>query len=253
MGGALARACAKVVDGKQIALCDSLEEKAITLAKVCGAVVTSAEELVENAKIVVLGVKPQNAMQTLAPLKERLEKNKPILVSMMAGIPISTVRAFAGVDLPVIRIMPNLPALLGEGVILYATDGVDLRGENEFLRLFDKAGLVDKLPENLIDSATALSGSGPAYVYAFAESLIEQTVALGIPKEKAELYAYQTIIGAGKMMAEFGNPTALKNAVCSPGGTTLAGLDAMDKNGFSTAVKSGVESAYKRALELKKS
>lgn len=252
MGGALVKAVSKTIDGKQIALCDALPEKAEALAKACGATALPAKELVENTKIVVLGVKPQNAKQTLAPLKESLQKNQPLLISMMAGTPINAVREFAGVDLPVIRIMPNLPAMLGEGMILYATDGVDLRGENEFLRLFDKAGVLDKLPEELIDCATALSGSGPAYVYAFTEALIEQTVALGIPKEKAELYAYQTVIGAGKMMAEFGDPASLRKAVCSPGGTTLAGLDAMEKNGFSSAVKAGVENAYKRALELKK-
>ena len=253
MGGALARAVAKADEKKTIALCDAFEEKAVALAKQTDGVVVSATELVQNSKFIVLGVKPQAIADTLLPLQQAFAENEnAVVISMMAGIPTESIRAMLGVNAPIIRIMPNLPAMLGEGMIVYALNGVSQKIEWEFLRLFDKAGVLDKLPEALIDAGTATSGSGPAYIYAFIEAMVSAGEEIGLSKEQALLYATQTVIGAGKMVAQFGDPEALRKAVCSPGGTTLAGLDAMEKAGFSESVKAGVKSAFNRAKELKK-
>ena len=253
MGGALAKAVAKSDEKNTVAVCDFVEEKAKNLARQIGGKVLSAEELVKNCRFIVLGVKPQVLNEVVAPLKEAFAENKnAVIISMLAGVTTETILSAIGVSLPIIRIMPNLPAMLGEGMIVYAVNGVSGAKEWEFLRLFDKAGVLDKLPEQLIDAGTATSGSGPAYVYAFIEAMVSAGEEIGLSKDQATLFATQTVIGAGKMVAEFGDPESLRKAVCSPGGTTLAGLDAMEKVGFSESVKAGVKAAFERAKELNK-
>ena len=148
--------------------------------------------------------------------------------------------------------MPNTPVALGAGMILYATADVSAEKETEFLQAFAKAGLFDKIPEEKIDAGSALSGCGPAFVYAFAEALADGGVECGVPRDKAALYAAQTLLGAAQMLLEFGHPADLKDAVCSPGGTTIAGIHALEDAGFRGAAMSAVTAAYQRTLELKK-
>ena len=171
---------------------------------------------------------------------------------MAAGVSIGAIRSFVGKNLSVIRIMPNTPAMLGEGMILYATEDVKKAQEEKFLSAFAKAGKIDKIPEDKIDAASALSGCGPAFVYAFAEALADGGVECGVPRDKAALYAAQTLKGAAEMLLAFGHPADLKDAVCSPGGTTIAGVHALEENGFRGATMNAVTAAYKRTLELKK-
>ena len=135
---------------------------------------------------------------------------------------------------------------------LFTCDGVSADVENEFLQAFAHAGKFDKLTEDKIDAGSALSGCGPAFVYAFAEALADGGVECGLPREKAALYAAQTLLGAAKMLLEFGHPADLKDAVCSPGGTTIAGIHALEEAGFRGAAMRAVLAAYKRTLELKK-
>ncbi len=253
MGGALARAVTKAVGGQNIAVNDHCTEKAQALSKESGATVLSTQEIATQCKFIVLGVKPQNIEETISAFKSQLQLNKKaVVITMAAGISISAIRTFIGADVPVIRIMPNTPALVGEGMILYDCLGVSPIDEQEFKDAFAKAGVIDKLPEDKIDAASALSGCGPAFVYAFAEALADGAVECGVPRDKAAIYAAQTILGAGKMLLEFGHPADLKDAVCSPGGTTIAGVHALEKGGFRSATMDAVFSAYKRTLELKK-
>lgn len=252
MGGALARAAAKAVGGENIAVNDYCEEKAQTLASETGAAVLPSAELVKACKFVVLGVKPQTMEQTLAPLSDVLKAQKNVVVTMAAGVSIAAIRRFIGAELPVIRIMPNTAALVGEGMILYDCADVSDSDEKSFLDCFSKAGALDKLPEDKIDAASALSGCGPAFVYAFAEALADGAVECGVPRDKAAKYAAQTLLGSAKMLLEYGHPSDLKDAVCSPGGTTIAGMHALEKAGFRSAAMDAVTAAYKRTLELKK-
>ena len=171
---------------------------------------------------------------------------------MAAGASIQSIRAFSGVDLPVVRIMPNTPVLVEKGMILYCTSNVSQEDETAFLAAFEKAGVLDKIPEEKIDAASALSGCGPAYVYAFAEALADGAVECGVPREKAALYTAQTLLGAAEMLLAYGHPGDLKDAVCSPGGTTIAGMHALEKGGMRSAAMDAVAAAYKRTLELKK-
>lgn len=253
MGGALVRAAAKCVDGGKIAVYDPDAKKTQAFRDECGAVPVSANELTKEARFIVLGVKPQIMQTAISEFSDVLKtRTDAAVITMAAGLSIAAIRSFIGADLPVIRIMPNTPASLGKGMILYTTAGVDGATEREFLDCFAKAGLLDKLPEDKIDAASALSGCGPAYVYAFAEALADGAVECGVPRDKAALYAAQTILGAAEMLLEYGHPADLKDAVCSPGGTTIAGVHALEKAGFRNAAMDAVTAAYKRTLELKK-
>lgn len=253
MGGALVRAVAKCVNASEIAVCDYDEKKAQTLANDCGVVATNIESLALQSEFIVLGVKPQNMQETIAQIVDALQQNESAtVVTMAAGVSIGAIRSFVGKNLSVIRIMPNTPAMLGEGMILYATEDVKKAQEEKFLSAFAKAGKVDKIPEDKIDAASALSGCGPAFVYAFAEALADGGVECGVPRDKAALYAAQTLKGAAEMLLAFGHPADLKDAVCSPGGTTIAGVHALEENGFRGATMNAVTAAYKRTLELKK-
>ena len=253
MGGALITAAAKNVDGTKIAVCDFDKAKVNKFETTLGVIGVTAEELAQNSKFVVLGVKPQVMEATLSPLAEILRERKDVtIVTMAAGLSINAIRSYIGKDLPVIRIMPNTPVTLGAGMVLFTSDGVSVETETEFLTAFKAAGKFDKLPEEKIDAGSALSGCGPAFVYAFAEALADGGVECGLPRDKAALYAAQTLLGAAEMLLAFGHPADLKDAVCSPGGTTIAGIHALEESGFRGAAMNAVLSAYKRTLELKK-
>ncbi len=253
MGGALVRAASKAIGGENIAVCDYDNKKAEKFANELGVTALTAIELAKQSKFVVLGVKPQNMQETLVPLQDVLNKNESVvLITMAAGLSIAAIQAYAGKAIPTVRIMPNTPAMLGEGMILYAVSGVSQDDENTFLSCFAKAGKIDKIPEDKIDAASALSGCGPAFVYAFAEALADGAVECGVPRDKAALYAAQTLKGAAEMLLTFGHPGDLKDAVCSPGGTTIAGIHAIESGSFRGATMDAVMASYKRTLELKK-
>lgn len=253
MGGALVRAAAKTVAGKDIAVCDFDNNKTALLAKECGVVPTDITDLAKESRFIVLGVKPQVMEQTISEIADLIKTRTNLtVITMAAGLSTQAICTYIGANLPVIRIMPNTPASLGAGMILYTCKDVPTASEKEFLNYFEKAGLFDKLPEDKIDAASALSGCGPAYVYAFAEALADGAVECGVPRDKAALYAAQTLLGAAQMLLEHGHPADLKDAVCSPGGTTIAGVHALEKAGLRNAAMDAVTAAYKRTLELKK-
>ena len=256
MGGTLARCAALAVGGKNIAVCDRDETKTQTIAQECGAAVLNAQELAKQVRFLFLGVKPQVLGAAVAEIAPSLKENLGVvLVTMAAGVETDTIRAMLaqqGFSCPIIRIMPNTPAAVGEGMILYSA-GSDVAKPQvqEFLSLLQKAGRLTPLPEEKIDAGCALSGSGPAFVYLFIEALADGGVECGLTREQATTFAAQTALGAAKMVLDKGDPAALKNAVCSPGGTTIAGIHALEADGFRAAAMDAVAAAYDRALELK--
>ncbi len=253
MGGALVAAAAKALKKGEIALCDLNTERVAALEKSCGGVGVDLQTLAKESDFVVLGVKPQALEKTLAPIAEALRSRKDVtVITMAAGVSIAGVRSLIGGEVPVVRIMPNTPATVGEGMILYTTSGVSKENHDKFREYFAFAGKFDQIDESKIDAGSALSGCGPAFVYAFAEALADGAVECGVPRENAILYAAQTLKGAGEMLLTFGHPADLKDAVCSPGGTTIAGVHALEKSAFRGAVMEAVTAAYKRTLELKK-
>ena len=248
MGGAIARGLSQAT---QDILVTDRSGKARVLARELGISYGTVSEVAACDRI-FLGVKPHMMQEVLEPLQGVLAEKKPLLITMAAGLEISKIEAFAGTKLPVLRIMPNTPVNLGSGMIVYATDKVNEEEENEFLQAFKQAGLFDKIEEGFIDAAGALSGCGPAFAYAFARALAKGAEEFGIPQDKANIYAAQTLLGAGEMLLAYKDPDALIKAVCSPGGTTLAGMKALEDGKFEKIATSAVEAAYARTLELKK-
>lgn len=256
MGSALARAVAKAVPAENIMLSDSYAPAAEKLAKELGCNTAAAIDTAANADFIFLGVKPQVISGVLSQLAPVLKARKTpfVLVSMAAGVCIGDLRTMAGGDYPVIRIMPNLPASVGSGVILYdVTENVPAEAVEVFREKMRFAGLIDQLPEKLIDAGSALSGCGPAFVCLFVEALADGAVACGLPRAQALQYAAQTVEGTAKMLLQSGqHPGSLKDAVCSPGGSTIAGVAALEQGAFRASVMEAVASAYQRTLELGK-
>ena len=251
MGGAIAKALARTTT--DFAITDR-SGKAIALAAEIPCGYFSAEEIASRCERIFLGVKPHMMKGVLEPLREILAEKKPLLITMAAGLTMAQIEEFAGCELPVIRIMPNTPVAIGKGVIQYCcNDLVSRELRKDFLSDLRFAGVLDPLEERLIDAGSAISGSGPAYVYMFIEALADGAVACGIPRAKALEYAAATVIGAGEMVLATGqHPGALNDAVCSPGGSTIAGVRALENHGFRAAAMEAVIATCNRNKELGK-
>ena len=251
MGGAIAKALR--CQTADIMVADP-SPSAKALAETLGAVYTDNETLVSSCDRIFLAVKPQMMKGMLAPLQTLLAEKKPLLITIAAGLEIATIREFVGCDLPIIRIMPNTPVAIGKGMIQYCRNAlVTDEVLADWLKDMRSCGRLDALDEKLIDAAAALSGAGPAFMYMFIEALADGAVACGIPRPKAYEYAAATMAGSAEMVLASGqHPGALKDAVCSPGGSTIAGLRAMEEGGFRSAAMEGVIATFKRNKELGK-
>ena len=251
MGGAIAKALRRQTDSIMIA---DPSPAAKAFAEDLGAVYTDNETLAASCDRIFLAVKPHMMKGMLAPLQAILAERKPLLITMAAGLELATIRQFVGCDLPIIRIMPNTPVAMGKGMIQYCHNELvaadDLADWRKDMR---DCGRLDALEERLIDAASALSGAGPAYMYVFLEALADGAVACGIPRAKAYEYAAMTMAGAAEMVLTSGqHPGALKDAVCSPGGSTIAGVRALEQGGFRAAAMDCVVAGYQRNKELGK-
>ena len=256
MGGALARAMRKNIDGSDIVLTNRSLAKAEKLAQELGCgVAADNQHIAEKADYIFLGVKPQMMAEMLSGIRETLA-NRPtrfILVTMAAGLTIKRIRELAGGDYPVIRIMPNTPSSIGEGMILYSagSDVLDIELQI-FLSAMSGTGRLSPLPEHLMDAGSAVSGCGPAFVDLFVEALADGGVACGLPRAAALEFAAQMVAGSAKLILESGqHPGALKDAVCSPGGTTIQGVRALEEGGFRGTVMNAVIKAYEKNFDLK--
>lgn len=249
MGGAIARAVSQVT--KDIVLTDR-SGRGKALADQLGVAYGSAQEIARDCDWIFLAVKPQMMEEALSPIRERLQEKKPLLVTMAAGLSMEKIETMAGGDLPVIRIMPNTPAMVGAGMTQYCCNSlVTEENERHFLSLMAHTGHVDKLEEGLIDAASALSGCGPAYMYLFLEGLADGAVACGIPRAKAYEYAAATMEGAAKLMLTAGqHPGQLKDAVCSPGGSTIQGVRVLEEKGLRAAAMDCVIAAFEKSRKL---
>lgn len=255
MGSALCSAAIKAVGNKDIYVSDFLPEKAKEFCDATGANVSSNEEIAKDCDYIFLGVKPQVMDKTIDEINH-IWKNRVTdftVVTMAAGLSIDTVEKMIGASVPVIRIMPNTPCKVGEGTVLYTTnEKVSALKAEAFEKILSKCGTVDRIPENLIDAASAVSGCGPAFVYLFIEALADGGVLCGLPRDKALSYAAQTVKGAAEMVLQTNmHPGALKDAVCSPGGTTIEGVKALEDGGFRANAMEAVVAAYEKTLKLK--
>lgn len=255
MGGAIAKAVCRSKGAEFVLLANRTAAKAESLAQTLGCSFGTNEEAA-RCDFVFLGVKPQMMQQMLKSLRDVLEAREDpfVLVTMAAGLTIGQIRTMAGGEYPVIRIMPNTPVAIGHGMIQYAAEDVSSEMEAEFCSAMETAGRLDKLPENLIDAATAVSGCGPAWACMFVEALADGGVAVGLPRKKAVEYAAQMLMGSAQLLLDTQkHPGELKDAVCSPGGSTIQGVRTLEQHGFRGAVADAVVAAFERNKELGKS
>ncbi|MCL2478748.1 MAG: pyrroline-5-carboxylate reductase [Treponema sp.] len=258
MGAALMKGAASVIDPGNIGFCDIDLTKAENAAADLNCMVyDSNTEAAASADYLFLAVKPQVLQEVLNEISPVLEErfkagDSPVLVSMAAGWSIAKIQSCLGIKIPVARIMPNTPALISWGLIALAfSPEVPSESGTSLLEILESSGMAVTLDEKYFDAVTGLSGSGPAYVYLFIEALADGGVLAGLPRDKALEFAAYTVLGSAAMVLETGkHPAELKDAVASPGGTTIAGIAALEKGAFRGTVMGAVEAAWRRAVEL---
>lgn len=214
--------------------------------------VAKADALLNEVDLLILAVKPQIMERALAPCREHLS-GAPLVVSIAAGIKTSTLETMIGGKAPkVVRAMPNTPALVGEGATAIAAGQHTLAEDlDRAEQIFQSVGRVVRVTEDLLDAVTGLSGSGPAYVFQFIEALADGGVKNGLPRAEALALAAQTVKGAASLLLETGeHPGVLKDRVTSPGGTTIAGIAALERGGLRGTVIDAVDAATARSKEL---
>ncbi|WP_325200498.1 pyrroline-5-carboxylate reductase [Oscillibacter sp.] len=255
MGGALARAARRRLEGEDILLANRTEAKAAALAKELGASLSSSQTIAGNADYIFLGVKPQMMRELLAEIgpELRARKDRFVLVSMAAGLAVADIQDMAGGNYPVLRVMPNTPCSIGEGMVLYTPGPGVTEAETEtFLKAMAGAGRFAPVPEHLMDAGSAVAGCGPAFADLFVEALADGGVACGLPRTAAVEFAAQMLLGSARLILESGShPGVLKDAVCSPGGTTIQGVRKLEEAGFRGAVMDAVIAAYEKNQTLK--
>lgn len=256
MGGALVRGwiAAGVLPARSICLFDTHHAAAETLAVETGATAAgTAAEAAEAADLLLVSVKPHVVLESLAAVKSVLPSSCLVL-SVAAGIVLTTLEEAVSPGTPVIRTMPNTPALVGAGATAFCrgTHADDTHAATA-RTLFEAVGRAVEVEERLMDSVTGLSGSGPAYIYLIIEALADGGVRAGLPRDVARTLAAQTALGAAAMVLETGEHTAvLKDAVTTPGGTTIAGLAVLEEAGLRGTLINAVRAAAERARDMGK-
>ncbi|MEW4353928.1 pyrroline-5-carboxylate reductase [Streptococcus pneumoniae] len=254
MGGLLARLIAKS-HGENLLLANRSPEKAIAISQEIGGQIATNEEVFAQAEVIFLGVKPAQFEALLTQHRAILEKRSSVLfISMAAGLSLAQLEKMVPSQHRFIRMMPNTPVAVGAGVISYALGlGVSESDQQLFSELLTGSAEFILLDEKQLDAATALAGCGPAFVYPFIEALSDAGVEQGLLRDVALKMAAQTVLGAGKMVLETKeHPAVLKDQVCSPGGSTIAGVASLEKTGFRGSVIEAVSKAYARTQELGK-
>lgn len=254
MGGALAKAVAKSTT--DILLANKEEEIGIALAEKLSCDFGSNKEVAQQCRYIFLGVKPQimaEMLKEIAPVLKAREDDF-VLITMAAGLEISTIQEMAQGNYKVIRIMPNTPVEVGLGEILYCKSENTTDSDLEFfLENMKGAGDLTKLNESLMNSGCSVSGCGPAFVYMFIKGMAQGGIECGIDPETAVKLAAQTVLGSAKLLMESGkDPDTLIKNVCSPGGSTIEGVKSMEADKLEEIVSKGIKASYRRNVELGK-
>ncbi len=241
------------VDSSSVFLYDLNDERKKQLAAEFNCIpANSYKDFVPDCKYIFIAVKPQDIEGLLYSLKPLVQPEQ-ICISIAAGITISYIESCLFSGAKVIRLMPNTPCLIGEGSIAISTgDTVTDEERRKAESLLKPLGMTVRLPENLMDAATGLSGTGPAYVYLFIETMIDAGVSVGIRRDVASKLVIQNVIGAAKMLdSNAQHPAELRNIVTSPAGTTSAAMLILEENGFRSCLIKAVREATKRSKELR--
>lgn len=257
MGTALIQGAirAGVVAAADVTGCDPYEKSRESFAKATGAKVSADIGDVSAAcDVLLLCTKPNDIATALKDASKSAAGQSRLVISIAAGVTLAALEAAAAENFRIIRAMPNTPALVGHGAAGFCL-GTRATAEDSktALSLLGAVGIAVEVPERLMDAVTGLSGSGPAYIYVVIDALADGGVKAGIPRADAVRLAAQTVLGSAAMVLETGeHPAVLKDMVTSPGGTTIAGLAALEKNGLRSALIEAVGAATARAAELGK-
>lgn len=257
MGTALIQGAirAGVVAPQDVIGCDPYEKSRASFSEATGAKVTAdPQEMAAASDVLLLCTKPLDVSAALAAAAGAANGEQRLVISIAAGVTLAALEASADENFRVVRAMPNTPALVGHGAAGFCLGSRATAGDAQTARsLLGAVGLAVEVPERLMDAVTGLSGSGPAYIYVVIDALADGGVRAGIPRADAVKLAAQTVLGAAAMVIETGeHPAMLKDMVTSPGGTTIAGLAALEKNGLRHALIEAVAAATQRAMELGK-
>lgn len=253
MGSALVRAACRALGAENVAVSNRTPSKAEELARETGCqAFGSNRAAAESAEYVFLCVKPKLIRGVAEELADLLPGRA--VVSVAAGVLLNDLQGWVGEDVPVLRIMPNTPCAIGVGMT--ALSGGKTAREKHFTdveMILSATGRVERLEEGLIDAFSAVAGCGPAFLYPYIEALADGGVAAGLPRDKALRYAAQTTLGAASMVLETGaHPGKLKDDVCSPGGSTIAGVAELERHGLRAAAIDAVLAAWKKNGQLGK-
>jgi len=243
---------AGLVTAGRVIASDPSEAARASFHKEVGAKTTASNlEVAKFADVLVLAVKPDQVGGVLADIRDGFTA-KHCLVSIAAGVPLAKLEAGLGASARLVRVMPNMPALVGAGAAGFALGQSALPEDGELAqKLFSAVGVSFQVKESLLDAVTGLSGSGPAYVYLFIEGLIEGGAATGLPREVAMRLAAQTVLGGARMVLETGlHPGVLRDMVATTGGTTIEGLYELEKGNMRGALISAVRAATLKSKEL---
>ena len=263
MGGALITGICKAINPNDVMAFDIHKEKTILLSERTNCIVAnSLEDACKSAEYIVLAVKPQilqGVMDEMIPFLQQINKEgrKQKVLSIAGGITLDTLSTKLienGLNLPVIRMLPNTPSEIGEGLNIYCVN--DLVTDeicDELEKIFAQCGLIEKISEPILDMASAISGCTPAFAYMFIDALADGAVRCGVPRDKAIKYAAQAVKGAATMVLETGrHPGELKDAVCSPGGSTIVGVATLEDSAFRSSAANAVFYANEKNISLGK-
>ena len=254
MGFAILQGLLKLYRPEDLLFTDVNQERMETVKKQTGVdFVESNAECANQSRIVVLAVKPQYHDAVLKNIKYAV-KPEQIVISIAPGITIDSLVKKLGDGKRIVRAMPNTPALLGEGMtgVTYDRGLFTEEEEQEIRAFFQSFGRMEYVEERLMSAVVCASGSSPAYVYMFIEALADSAVRYGLPRDKAYEFAAQTVKGAAEMVLQTGkHPGELKDMVCSPAGTTIAGVAALEEYGFRNAVLKAHEACYEKCEAIK--
>jgi pyrroline-5-carboxylate reductase len=235
-----------------LVVCERSSQRAAELTERYGVPALGLREAADRARVLLLAVKPQDIAALLETLGGHVDPANHLVVSVAAGVPTARIEAALPAGTPVVRVMPNTPALVDEGMsVLSAGSHASPEHLDEAEALLAAVGRVRRVPEVQQDAVTALSGSGPAYFFYLVEAMIDAGILLGLPRALAADLIVQTALGAAVMLRDSGeHPVQLREAVTSPGGTTIAAVRELERHGVRAALIAAIEAAHARSLEL---
>lgn len=231
-----------------------IDENKLALLKQLNIDITdNNRDVIKSAPIIILAVKPNVYEAVLKQIRDIMRADI-VLVSIAAGISIKYIKSFFDKDIKVIRVMPNTPALIGKGMsAIVIPSNIDATLAQQVKEIFASIGRVEFMDEKLMDAVTAISGSGPAYAFIFIEALADAGVKEGLPRDKAYVLAAQTLLGAASMVLETGeHPGKLKDMVCSPAGTTIDAVYALERGGFRGTIMEAVKTCAEKSSHMGK-